>query len=358
MKLGGENFYHDQPLFGLDIGHSSVKAMELELRAGHPPKVLGYGIGKFPSQVKMNGVITNYELLGKHLYEFFKNGLTGNIYTRRVACSLPTSHSFNRLMKLPVMDDSEIDEAIRLEAEQYIPMPVDKLYIDYEIASRDASGIELLMVATPTTIVDSYVKFLESIDLEPVALEPSMSATSRVFSVADPSHNKPTVLIDFGAISIDLAVFDNTMVVNTTLAGGSELLTKLIGEAMNVSPDEAFQLKSKYGIGVSEKQQKIMAAIQPVLDDLIKEVHRILRYYTDRVGQNHPQISRIVTSGGGATMPGINQFLNRELNLPSETLDPWSNLDFGHLKKPPELHQSAYITVAGEAILNPREIYV
>jgi hypothetical protein len=34
MKLGGENFYHDQPLFGLDIGHSSVKAMELELREG------------------------------------------------------------------------------------------------------------------------------------------------------------------------------------------------------------------------------------------------------------------------------------------------------------------------------------
>jgi type IV pilus assembly protein PilM len=352
MKLGGENFYHDQPLFGLDIGHSSVKAMELELRAGHPPKVLGYGLGKFPPQVKMNGVITNYELLAKHLYEFFKSGIIGNIYTRRVACSLPTSHSYNRLMKLPEMDDSEIDEAVRLEAEQYIPMPVDKLYIDYEIASRDASGIELLMVATPTTIVDSYVKFLESIDLEPVALEPSMSATSRVFSVADPSHNEPTILIDFGAISIDLAVFDKTMIVNTTLAGGSELLTRLIGEAMKVTPDEAFQFKSKYGIGVSEKQQKITAAIQPVLDDLIKEVRRIFRYYTDRVGQSHPQISRIVTSGG------INQFLNRELNLPSQTLDPWSNLDFGHLKKPPELHQSAYITVAGEAILNPREIYV
>jgi type IV pilus assembly protein PilM len=214
------------------------------------------------------------------------------------------------------------------------------------------------MVATPTTIVDSYVKFLESIDLEPIALEPSMSATSRVFSVADPQHNEPTILIDFGAISIDLAVFDKTMIVNSTLAGGSELLTKLIADAMKVSTDEAFELKSKYGIGVSEKQQKITAAIQPVLDDLLKEVRRVLRYYTDRVGQSHRQIARIATSGGGAIMPGINQFLTRELNLPSKTLDPWSDLDFGHLKKPPELHQSAYITVAGEAILNPRGIYV
>jgi type IV pilus assembly protein PilM len=305
----------------------------------------------------MNGVITNYELLGKHLYDFFKNQLTGNIYTRRVACSLPTSHSYNRLMKIPEMDDADIGEAIRLEAEQYIPMPVDKLYIDYEISARDASGIELMMVATPTTIVDSYVKFLESIDLEPVALEPSMSATSRVFSVADPSHNEPSILVDFGAISIDLAVFDKTMIVNSTMAGGSEQLTKLIAEALKLTPDEAFDAKSKYGIGVSEKQQKITAAIQPVLDELIKEIRKILRYYTDRVGPNHRQIARIVTSGGGATMPGINQFLARELNLPSKTLDPWSNLDFGHLKKPSELHQSAYITVAGEAILNPREIY-
>lgn len=356
--MGGDNFYHDAPLFGLDIGHSSVKVMQLEIRENQPPKVLGYGLGKFPAQVKMNGVIVNYELLGKHLYDFFKDQMLGEIYTKRVACSIPTSHSYSRLMKLPAMDNSDISEAIRLEAEQYIPMAIDKLYIDYDISSRDETGIELLMVATPITIVDSYVKFLESIDLEPIALEPSMNATSRVYKLGNTLQDEASILIDFGAISIDLAVYDKTMIVNSTLGGGSELITKLIAEAINVDTTEAFEIKSKYGIGVSEMQQKVQTAIEPVLEDLTKEIKKILRYYTDRVGQtSQKKIAHIITSGGGATMPGINQYLSKELNMPSLTLDPWDSLDFGNLKKPSELHQSAFITVAGEAILNPKEIY-
>jgi Tfp pilus assembly PilM family ATPase len=155
-----------------------------------------------------------------------------------------------------------------------------------------------------------------------------------------------------------LAVFDKTMIVNSTLSGGSELITKLIGASLKVDAAEAYEIKSKYGIGVSERQQKVTQAIQPVLDELVKEVRKILRYYTDRVGQSSKrQIASIVTSGGGATMPGINQYLAKELGMPAKTLDPWSKLDFGSLRKPPELEQSAYITVAGEAILNPVEIY-
>ena len=356
--MGGDNFYHDEPLFGLDIGHSSFKAMQIEQIKGRPPKVLGYGMSKFPPEVKMRGVITNFDSLAKHMYDFFKNDVVGEITTRRVACSLPTSQSFSRLMKIPQMDQSDISEAVKLEAEQYIPMPVSDLYIEYEISSQDATGIELLMVATPKTIVDSYVKFLESIDLEPVALEPSMNATTRTYQLANATHQDPSILIDFGAVSIDLAVFDKTMVVNSTLAGGSEMMTKLIGEALNLDRVKAFEIKSTYGIGVSDMQQKVTTAVQPMLDELTKEVRRILRYYGDRVGQTSKrQITFIKTSGGGATMPGINEYLTKALDLPAEALNPWPNLDFGSFKKPPELERSAYITVAGEALLGPLEIF-
>jgi type IV pilus assembly protein PilM len=355
--MGGDNFYHDEPLFGLDIGHSSFKVMQIEQVKGGPPKVLGYGMSKFPVEAKMRGVIINFDSLAKVMYDFFASGVVGEISTRRVACSLPTSQSFSRLMKIPDMADDEIAEAIKLEAEQYIPMQVNDLYIEHEISTRDESGIELLMVATPKTIVDSYVKFLESIDLEPVVLEPSMNATTRTYRIANSNHQDPSILIDFGAVSIDLAVFDRTMVVNSTLAGGSEMITKLISDTLKVDLTEAFDIKSKYGVGVSELQQKVTAAIQPVLNDVVKEVKKIIRYYTDRVGQTSKrQITFIKTSGGGATMPGINEYLARELGLPAETLNPWPNLNFGNLRRPPELERSAYITVAGEAMLHPSEI--
>ncbi len=355
--MGADNFFHDEPIFGLDIGHNTIKVMQLELRAGEKPKVLGYGMGKFPAVSILNGVVANYDAISKAMYELFKTHLVGSIYTHRVACSLPTSHTFSRLMKIPVMDDEDIKEAIRVEAEQYIPMPIDNLYIDHEISQRDETGIEILVVATPKSIVDSYIKLFQALELEPIALEPSMNATSRVFAIADASHTEPSILIDFGAVAIDLAVFDKTMIVNSTLPGGSELMTKLIGQKFEVGEDEAYQIKSKYGIGVSEKQHQVEEAIQPMLNILVKEVRKIMRYYNERVGKSNREIAHIVTSGGGATMPGLNQFLSKQLGLPAKTLDPWQNLDFGNLKTPSELHKSAYITVAGEAILDPEEIY-
>jgi type IV pilus assembly protein PilM len=355
--MGGDNFYHDEPLFGLDIGHSSIKVMQLELESGKKPVVAGYGMTKFPPHAILNGVIVNYDLIGKALFDLFKSGLHGSVFTRRVACTLPTSHIFSRIMKIPSIPNDQITDAIRLEAEQYIPMPVDSLYLDYEITSRDDQNIELLMVATPKIIVDSYIKLLESLDLEPVALEPSVNATARMFSFADSTHNEPSILIDFGSISIDVAVFDKTMIVNSTLAGGSEMMTQLISKGLKISEADAYEMKSKYGIGVSEKQQQISKSIEPLLDNLIKEIRKITRYYNERVGQSQRQIAKIITSGGGATMPGINQYLQKQLDIPAKTLDPASSFDFGHLKQPSELEQSAFITVAGEAILNPKEIF-
>ncbi|MDB5160921.1 MAG: hypothetical protein JWO96_301 [Candidatus Saccharibacteria bacterium] len=355
--MGSANFYRDEPLFGLDIGHSSIKVMQLGMENGSAPKVLGYGMTKFPSEAVLNGVISNFDSVSKAMYSLFKNDLHGSIYTRRVACSLPTSHTFSRLMRIPNIPDHDIAEAIKLEAEQYIPMPLANLYIDYDISARDASGIELLMVATPKTIVDSYTKLLESLDLEPVALEPSVNATSRLFSIADAAHTDPSVLIDFGAIATDVAVFDKTIIVNSTLAGGGVMMTKLIAERLKIDEAIADEMKNEYGIGVSENQQQIAEALAPMLDNLVKEVRKIMRYYNERVGQSQRTIAHIITSGGGAMMQGINQYLSKELGLPAKTLDPWQNLDFGHLKKPGELEKSTFITVAGEAILTPKEIF-
>jgi type IV pilus assembly protein PilM len=352
-----ELFYRDKPLFGLDIGHSSIKVMQIEAGSGKNPHVAGYGMAKFPPQAIVNGIVVNFEAIGKAMYDLFKGNLHGVIYTRRVACSLPTSHTYNRLMKIPAMADNDIGEAIRLEAEQYIPMPINNLYMDYEISKRDESGIELLMVATPKNIVDSYMKLLKSLDLEPVALEPSVNGASRLFGYIDAAHSEPSILIDFGSVATDVAVFDRTMIVNSTIAGGSEAMTKAIAGRLKIDFDKAFEMKSKYGIGVSNNQQQISEAIAPMLEALTKEVRRVMRYYNERVGQSKRTIAHIITSGGGATMPGINQYLTKQMGLPAQTLAPWNSLDFGSLKKPSELEQSAYITVAGEAILNPKDIF-
>jgi type IV pilus assembly protein PilM len=350
------NFFSDEPIFGLDIGYANAKVMQLA-REDNTIKVLGYGVGGYPSDCIANGVIVNFEAIGQSLYDLFTKGLVGQITTKRVACTIPTSRTFNRPMKLPPMEDKEIDDAVRLEAEQYIPVPIDDLYLDYEITSRDDDGIQLLMVGAPKNIIDSYLKLLQAVGLEPVALEPTMSATSRIFALADPSHGTPSLLVDFGSVSIDIAAFDHSMVVNSTIAGGSDTINEMIAKNLNLKVEDAFELKNRYGISMSARQQEILDAINPILENLLHEAKKILRYYNERTTEEKRKILQIIIIGGGANMPGLSQYLSKELGLPTKMLDPWDHVDFGQLKPPNDIELSRFITVAGEAILGNKELF-
>ncbi len=354
--MGKLSFYHDEPLFGLDIGHSSLKVMQLDTTGSQKPQVLGYGFGQYPPQAISNGVVVKYDALAQAIHDLFQEHLVGSISTKRVACTVPTAHTFSRAMKLPPMNDKDIAEAVHLEAEQYIPVAPGNLYIDFDIARRTDQGLEVLVVATPRNIIDSHIKFLEGVGLEPVALEPTMNASARFFGLADADSSQPTVLIDFGSDAIDLAVFDKTMFVNSTVNGGNDTMTNLVAQKLEISLANAYQIKNKYGISVSDKREAIQEALSPILDNLVREIRKVMRYYDERVGMGQRHIGQIVTLGGGATMPGLNEYLSAQLKLPTRVLDPWSQVDFGSLAPPDDSERPMYATVAGEALLDPRSI--
>ncbi len=352
------NFYHDQPFFGLDIGHSSLKIMQLERRKGQRPKIIGYGVSNYYHEDAIkNGVIVDFQGLGRAMHELFSDRLIGGITTRRVAGTVPTAHTFSRPMSLPPMDKSQIEEAVRLEAEQYIPVAINNLYIDYDVSRQNQKGIDLLMVATPKNVVDSRVKFLNSIGLEPISMEPAMNASARLFSMADVRREAASILVDFGSVSIDIAVFDQAMFVNSTIQGGSDTLTNLIAGQLDVTPTEAYVIKSKHGIAPNADMPSVSIAAQPFLESLVREIRRIIRYYNERAASGHRKIAQIITTGGGASIRGLNDYLSSRLELPSRPLDPWKKIDFGNLEPPSELARPMYLTVAGEAILSPQEIF-
>ncbi|HSX17847.1 MAG TPA: type IV pilus assembly protein PilM [Candidatus Saccharimonadales bacterium] len=359
MGLINFSLHHREPLFGLDIGHSSLKVMQLGLgnAKDKKPTVVGYGTSyRYAVSSIQDGVIVDYKALSDAMHDLFDKRLVGIISTRKVACTIPMSHSFSRPLKLPAMQEEDLDEAVHLEAEQYIPVAPDKLYIDYDVVRRDEKNIELLVVATPKNIIESYMKFLESMALEPVALEPTMNATARIFGLADPGHGAPTVLVDFGANATDIAVFDKDLFVNSTVQGGSDTLINLIAKKLDISREEAYAIKNQEGIGFSDQLREIGTAVKPILDNLVREIQKITRYYDERIAVGGRKITQVITIGGGANMPGLSEYLSKELGMPVRLLDPWNRIDFGPLAQPNELERSMFITVAGEAVLDISEI--
>ncbi len=354
--MGKLKFYRDEPLFGLDIGHGSLKAIQIDNTAGKQPTVLGYGSSDFEASAVQNGIIAKPDTLASAMHQLFEKNLVGNISSRRVACSLPTAHTFSRPMKVPVMTHSDIVEAVHLEAQQYIPVPLEALYIDYEIVRQDEKEIELLLVATSRKIVDSYLSTLQSLQLEPVAFEPSINATSRLLKMLGNDASEPSILVDIGSVDTDIALFDSTLIVSSTVNGGGDTITSLISKSLHLSLEQAAAIKNEYGISYSERQQRIIDAIRPQLDALVKEIQKSMRYYSERATKSGKHLSRVIMVGGGSVMPGLNQYLAKELRLPAINLEPWGSISFGNLAVPGEDDRPKYITAAGEAILNPKEI--
>ena len=353
--MNSKYFYHDKPIFGLDIGFSSLKIMQIDC-SGKQPRVTGYGVTQFDSNAVKDGMIINHEALAQAILDLFKNHLVGDITTRRVAMGIPTAHTFNRILKLPKLGSKELAEAVRLEAEQYIPMPVDQLYLDHMIINQTDKDMELYAVAVPQKIIDSYLLLTRLLGLEAVAMEPTTGATSRLFVTAD-RNDVATVLVDFGSISTDITIFDKTLIVTGTVDGGGDYFTNQIAKNFGVTTQEAHIIKTKYGLRYSKKQKEITEVLAPLLEQMVKEIKRVLRYYEERYGANR-KIGQIVVMGGGSNVPGLSDYLTNTLRIPVRASEPWAHINFGKLQPPNSIEKSMYLTVAGLALVNPREIFV
>lgn len=356
------NFFHDKPLFGLDIGHGSLKVMQLAeqptkstLRNRHP-KVIGYGTTSFNRDALQDGVIAKPEIIAESAQSLFEGGLIGDITTRRVALAIPAYRTFTRSLKLPKLKPTELKEAVELEAEQYISMPLEQLYLDYEIIKDTGDSIELFAVAVPQKIVDSYLDLVQIIGLEAVMIEPTLSSSGRLFSL-DKQSDIATLIIDFGTMSSDISIYDNAMMVTGTVQGGGQDFTASIKKHLGVSLEEAGLIKTRYGLGVSRRQAEIQKALDPTLQKIVKEIRRMMRYYEERYGADRP-IGQVVTLGGGANMPGLSEYLTATLRLPVRHTDPWQYLNYKGLQPPPNADKPMYATVAGLSLSHPKEVFL
>lgn len=357
-------FFKSKPLFGMDIGNGSLKVMQTE--AGHKSatvgssakelsELIGYGTCHFDKSAINNGVVVKPEVIAEAAQKLFNEHLVGDITTKRVAMTIPSYRTFTRSLTLPNLSKKELDEAISMEAEQYIPVPLDKLYLDYQPTRKMNDDEEFLAVGVPREIVDSYLELAATMGLEPVFIETTMSAAGRLFS-KDYQSDVPTVIIDFGSLSSDISIIDGNMLTASTVQGGGEIFTKTIADTLNVTPEEAHIIKTRYGLGVSRRQKEVRAGLEPVFDQIIREIKRLIRYYEERYGTDR-QVSQLVTLGGGSNIPGLNEFLTDRLRLAVRPCDPWQYLEVNKLKLPTRADKQMYATAAGLSMVNPHEVF-
>ena len=347
--------YLDKPVFGLDIGRTSIKMMQVATIKGHST-VVGYGNTYFKPETVSKGVIVDFEDLAEVTNELFTKQFVGTLSTKRVAFSIPNEHSFSRVLILPKMSGADLGDAIMSEASRTIPVRIEDLYLDYSVGAEVENVMqEIQLLATPKEIIDSYLTLAEALGLEVAAIEANISSVSRIVTHAE-GDDVITMIIDLGSTAADLSIYDGSTVrITGTADCGSEDITKQIASKLGVSFTQAHTIKTRYGLEPSKKQAEILEAIKPVLDRLLAEVRKMIRYYNERA-TNSSELGQIIVLGGGANLPGLSTYITDQIRIPTRLCDPWQNISFGGLQSPHQLETTIYTTAAGLSLISEEEL--
>jgi len=344
--------YKNSPLIGFDIGSQTVKLVQLA-KKGSKTKVVGYGFASFPTGIVLEGIISDPKAVGDAVKPILKQLAIGKFTGKRVSASLPVAKTFVRTLDLPKMSKSDLNQAIELQSEQYIPMAASDLYMDYEVIDENIEAddkephLSVLLAASPRAIVDSYVQLFDYLNFEVDSFEISMAALARAIKLTS-STNQPILLVDFGYSSTGLTVFDKVLRFTGTVDIGSNNLTEKIGDALKMPLDSVNKLKVKFGIGPSAYQAKVLTAIAPTIDQLISEITKAIKYYEDR--KQEAKITTVVFSGGGTNMPGLLDYIAKKTKWQVQGFDLWSKLQVKPLQLPVRAEKNIYDTAIGLAL--------
>jgi type IV pilus assembly protein PilM len=303
----------------------------------------------FPDDAIVEGIIVDPQEIVKALKPLMKKMSFGQITASRVTASLPVAKVFTRVLELPPMNPADLGQAVHLEAEQYIPVPLPDLYIDYETIETGAERNEVLMVAAPRAIVDSYIKLFELLNLDVALVESSMAATTRAI-VASTQLSKPTLVADIGSASINLTVHDKVIRLTDTIAMGGDSLTAQLVKDLSIGREQANEIKYKFGLGPSGLQPKVMASLGAPLNKMCAEMRRVIKFYQDR-GTQKRKIEAIIVGGGSASMPGFLEYMAAEINIPVVVADPWAGLEMKGVPAVSKFDAPMYTTAIGLARL-------
>jgi type IV pilus assembly protein PilM len=309
--------------FGLDIGSSTIKAVQLAGSA-KKPRVGGFSLGVNP----LGNIETeNQQELLTLATAVKKVVVDAGIRQRRVIAALPESKVFTRVVSLPQLSEVELSSAIKWEAEQYVPVPLSEVQLDWQILSTPSQSgklkMEIFLVAAPKALINKLISILQLSGLEPRALETEIVGIAR--ALVRNEKLPPTVVVHLGASTTDLCIVERGKLVFTqSVPTGGNALTRALAQDLSLEPQQAEQYKRAYGLDETQLQGKVKAALEPVFVSILEHIRKALRFYAS--GSTKESLRRMWVSGGGAYLPGLTGYLAKQLGVEVVLADPFADL--------------------------------
>jgi type IV pilus assembly protein PilM len=322
---------------GIDLGMGSIKVVALSQNQENCFLDL-IGEAKTPRlEWYKTGGKKAIEEVAKVLKSLLKELKVDN---RQVVASLPESEVVSRQVSLPPLKENEIGDALKFEAETFVPYPLDQVSIDYEIMETDDAGrLTVFAIAARNDLIEAYVKLFKMVGLEMMALESPAVSVRRLINQMGVSAES-VMMFDIGEKFSDIISFKKgNIFFARSLPIGGESITRAISVSLGLDMASAEEYKKAYGIREMELEGKIKNAIMPVFSSMAEEIRRAMALYTESFNK---AVDLLMLSGGGAKMPGLAEELTRVLGVEVQVVAPFIKIDTSRVVAPIDLSLDAY----------------
>lgn len=313
---------------GLDIGAKYIKFVELQQLGKDKYHLLAIGMAPSPAKGIMSEASIDQEALAVTIQKLLKEA---GVKTKSVIAALPEAHVFTRIVQVPPLSERELASAIKWEAEQYIPLPLEEVNMDFSIVgeSKDAEGnkkLDVLLVAAPKNMIERYTKILKMCDLEVDALETEIIAVSRALLPSSPEKPITVMVVNLGAKTTDLSILRNGVISFTrSIPSGGENFTRALAQDMGFALPQAEEYKKTYGLKKDLLEGKVYRSLKPLFAVTVEEIKRSITFFQNKFPDE--VISAIILSGGSAKLPGLVESLVEEIGIETQIGNPWVRVE-------------------------------
>jgi len=328
-------------LLGMDISSTAVKLLELSEHNGRF-RVESYAVEPLPANAVVEKNIADVEAVGETIRRAVKRTSSR---TRLSAVAVAGSSVITKIIPMNAsLSDEDMENQINLEADQYIPYPLDEVRLDFEIigpTENNPDSVDVLLAACRSENVDMRVAALEIagieakiVDVEAYALENAFSLLAE--QMPGSGNNMTIAVIDVGATMTTLNVLHDRKIIYTReqVFGGKQL-TEEIMRRYGLSYEEAGMAKRQGGL----PDNYIPEVLEPFKDNMAQQVSRALQFFFSSSQYNN--VDHIVLAGGSASIPGADELIEEHIGTSTSIANPFASMSLASRIKPQTLSNDA-----------------
>jgi type IV pilus assembly protein PilM len=321
-------FRRSKPLVGLDIGSSSVKAVELtKSKKGY--QLTGFGFEPLTPDAVVDGAIMDAPEVAGAIKKIFT---AGKLKPKGVATGISGHSVIVKRVVVPAVTPDQVESSIQMDMEQYIPFEIAEVNMDYQVIGpgttpTEDAGMDVVLVAAKKDKIQNHTAVINLAGRNPEVVDIDAFALQNTFEVNyGPSPSGTIALLNIGAslMNINITKAGMPLFVRDVSVGGNQY-TDILQKELQLNFQEAEDLK--LGNSGGNEAEMVQPLLESITDMLIMEVQKTFDFF--RETYPHETISRVLISGGTSHMLGLAEKIQETFGCRTEVLNPFNSITMG-----------------------------